>query len=337
MHLFRLFVMPFLIISVQCFAAPNRNVALKTFESYDFISRASVIENTVVKTKGFMKLIRHQSIFPTLILNLAGGWLANPSLQYLVKSKQFIVGSAITILIMSLSMITNDIFDIDVDKINNPGRPLITGEITKKEAIIATGIMTVIIEILNFRYMSSNVKIHTHLALLMVLIYTPILKKIIFLKNLSCSGLVSFALYYTGNIVSGESTTPNVLLDIATQLIFWGSLQNEILLDIADSEGDKKNGILTIPVVFGKDAAFTISNYIAHINILWRMYYLISREYTYSAGFLMMLFCSPILVGLRRIKNMNYKDITLRNAVKETTKPMILALSYLCFLRSATK
>jgi len=228
-------------------------------------------------------------------------------------------------------MITNDIFDIELDKINNPTRPLITGAITKREAVGAAALMTGIVELLNLRYMSSPVKIYTHFALMMVLIYTPVLKRILFLKNLSCSSLVSFTLYYTGTIVSSE---PHFLLDIATQIIFWGSLQNEILLDIADCEGDKKNGILTIPVLLGKYSAFTISNYIVHINILWNMYYLMSREYSSNVGFLMMLFCSPITFGLRKIKNMQYKDTTIRNAVKGTTKPMILALLYLCFLRT---
>jgi 4-hydroxybenzoate polyprenyltransferase len=185
--------------------------------------------------------------------------------------------------------------------------------------------------------MSASTQISTNLALFMVLVYTPLLKRMLVFKNVSCATLVAFSLYYTGNIVASDGIENQILLNTATKLIFWGSLQNEILLDIADREGDKKNGILTIPVVFNKSFAFMVSKYIVYIRILWNMYYSMSREYSLSAGLLMLFFCSPLTGGLRNIKKMNYQDSAIRDAVKNTTKPMIIALFYLCILRATTK
>lgn len=311
----------------------NRKMSLRTFESYDSLQ----YNNLIKKTKGFVKLIRPENLLPTLTLNLAGGWLAQPSFNYLIQSKQFLIGTILTSLIMSLSMVTNDICDIEVDKTNNPSRPLVVGDVTKKEATIFVTLMIGIIQFLNIHYMSATTQIYTNLGLFMVMVYTPIIKRALIFKNISCATLVAFSLYYTGNIVASDGIENQILLNTATKMIFWGSLQNEILLDIADREGDKKNGILTIPVLFGNTNAFMVSKYIVYIKILWNMYYSMSREYSRSAAIVMMLICLPLTVGLRNIKKMNYQDGAIRDAVKSTTKPMIIALFYLCVLRATTK
>lgn len=332
----RLFIFLIILISTKGFTIHNnwnRKMSLRTFESYDSL----ISDNLLKKNKGFVKLIRPENLLPTLILNLAGGWLAQPSLNYLIGSKQFFIGTILTSLIMSLSMVTNDICDIDVDKTNNPSRPLVAGDVTKKEATLFATLLIGIIQFLNVRYMSASTQISTNLGLFIVLVYTPLLKRMLVFKNVSCATLVAFSLYYTGNIVANDGIENQFLLNMATKLIFWGSLQNEILLDIADREGDKENGILTIPVVFNESFAFMVSKYIVYIKILWNMYYSMSREYSLSTGLLMLFFCSPLTVGLRNIKKMNYQDIAIRDAVKSTTKPMIIVLFYLCILRATTK
>ena len=332
----RLFIFLIILITTKGFTINNnwnRKMSLRTFEYYDSLH----CNNLLKKTKGLVKLIRPENLLPTLTLNLAGGWLAQPSFNYLIQSKQFLIGTILTSLIMSLSMVTNDICDIEVDKTNNPSRPLVAGDITKKEATLFATLLIGMIQFLNIHYMSASTQISTNFALFMVLVYTPLLKRALIFKNISCATLVAFSLYYTGNIVANDGIENQFLLNTATKLIFWGSLQNEILLDIADREGDKKNGILTIPVLFGNTNAFMVSKYIVYIRILWNVYYSMSREYSHSAGFLMLFFCSPLTVGLRNIKKMNYQDSSIRNAVKNTTKPMIIALFYLCVLRATTK
>ena len=332
----RLFIFLIVLMTTKCFKIHNnwnRKMSLRTFESYDSLH----CNNLLKKTRGFMKLIRPENLLPTLTLNLAGGWLAQPSFNYLIQSKQFFIGTILTSLIMSLSMVTNDICDIDIDKTNNPSRPLVAGDVTKKEATLFATLLIGIIQFLNVHYMSASTQISTNLALFMVLVYTPLLKRMSVFKNVSCATLVAFSLYYTGNIVANDGIENQFLLNTATKLIFWGSLQNEILLDIADREGDKKNGILTIPVLFGNTGAFMVSKYIVYIRILWNMYYSMSREYSHSAGLLMLFFCSPLTIGLRNIKKMNYQDTAIRDAVKMTTKPMIIVLFYLCILRATAK
>jgi geranylgeranylglycerol-phosphate geranylgeranyltransferase len=81
------------------------------------------------KIGGFSELIRPKKILPTLLLNFSGGWIINPSFNNLINSKYFITTCATTILVLMSSMVINDIYDYELDKVNNPSRPIASGRI----------------------------------------------------------------------------------------------------------------------------------------------------------------------------------------------------------------
>ena len=318
MRLVRWILFPFLIISAQSFTL-----------------FAKVDRPVATKMRGLVKLIRPENIAPTMLLNFAGGWLVNPSAA-LFYSKPFLASSTITLFVTFYSMIVNDLFDVRVDALNNPGRPLITGQVRRGEAAALALFFAGASEYLNMRFVPVGSRSVPRLALFMVSAYTPILKRVVLIKNLSCAGLITFSLYFTGRIVDASLINNHPLFNIAAELIFWGSLQNEILLDICDREGDRKNGVPTIPVLFGRDAAYAIANFIVHFNIIWNLFYSISREYSRAHGLLVILLCAPLLNGLRKIKNSGDLD-NIKRAVNSTPTSMFLVLMYLCALRLTTK
>ena len=283
------------------------------------------------KIKALVILSRPENVLPALVLNFAGGWFANPSLSALMRSPPFFASSAITTLVMTYSMFANDLFDIELDRINNPSRPLVTGEITRAEAISSSVALIGAAELLNMYFIPNEQRIVTHLAIFVTTIYTPVLKKLCFIKNLACASLVAHTLYFTGRSVCGSAIT-NPFLNIATQFIFWGSLQNELLLDICDAPGDAQNGIQTIPVIFGRNVAFTMANLIIHFNVIWNLYYSMSRLTNYAHGFILMALCYPLLKGLSAIKDRSDTN-EIKKVIKSTSLPMVMVLFYLCLLR----
>jgi geranylgeranylglycerol-phosphate geranylgeranyltransferase len=336
MNLFRISLLPFVLITTNSYVIHNqieRKFSLRTFEAYDSLSAFGSMKK---KLTGMVKLVRPNNILPVMLLNFTGGWLANPSLANLMRSKGFFASIAITVLVTMYSMIMNDLFDVKLDRINNPTRPLVTGQVTKIEALITSFLMLSAAEFLNSRYIPPTIRHIPRLAVYMVSLYTPVLKRIVYIKNLTCAGLISFSIYFTGLVVHNTFSYNDALFNIATQFIFWGSLQNEILLDICDKEGDEKNGVATIPVRYGREVAFTTANFIAHYNILWNLYYLMSKAYGSRHGFLLMFFCLPLLRGLYKIKN-DYNIAEIKRISRSTTKPMFLVLIYLCFMRSCAK
>jgi len=288
-------------------------------------------KQTITKTNHYLRLIRSENILPTLLLSFTGGWIMNPSLSGLFRSARFISASIITILVMSSSMVLNDFFDIEIDKVNNPHRPLVTGDITKKEAILFLSTMLGLSEYLNFRYLTGNLQYVTHLAIMVITLYTPVFKRKLFLKNLSCAGLVSFASSFAGFAAnSNQYSNKNIaLLWLASRMVFFGSLSNEILLDIIDYNGDKRNGISTIPVVFGKRVAFSIVYVITDFNVLVNTMNLISL-YDFKIGIIFMFLSSPLVSYLNRINENIYDDNTILYYVKQTVKPLLMSLLYLC-------
>jgi len=237
---------------------------------------------------------------------------------------------------MSSSMIINDIFDLEIDKINNPKRPLVTGEITKTDAFFFNCFLISLTELLSFKYLASNSILFVNLALLNVTIYTPILKRILFIKNLSCAFLVSFSLFFSG-LACINSNIPlnnksNSLLWIAARTIFFGSLFNELLLDMHDYKGDKENNIQTIPVVFGLNNSWVLATLIMKINIVWNSLKIMCM-YNFQIGIFLLLILSPLLYNLRTIKKSGFSKTSISNVINNSNIPLFLLLIYLCILQ----
>lgn len=294
------------------------------------------------KTSGFFKLIRPLNILPSAFVSFTGGWIMNPQLGNLLHSPAFISGIANTIIIMSTSMILNDLFDIPLDKINNPDRPLITGEVKISEALGLSAILLGISEYLNFTYLPKNLQMVIHLAIANILLYTPVFKKIPLVKNISSAGLIAFSTFFAGLIANPN---PNIVFDISsffvnrslgllainTQLLFFGSLYIEILLDIRDADGDKQNGINTLPVIYGNELAFELANRVAYFNILLNFTEL-SIIYNFYAGLILLLVYSPLLYQLKETKRAGFtKENIVKNSHK-TTIPLFATLLYFCVL-----
>ena len=312
----------------------NNITPLKTFESIDnfsYTERYPIIK----KINGFTKLIRPTNIIPTIFLGISSGFIMNPSFHALLKCKPFILSNAIILLIMSNSMIINDLFDIHVDRKNNPSRPLVTGVIKKRDAIIASLFLFGLTEYLNIKGISSELRIIPRISNLIILFYTPLLKRIPFIKNVSCSLLVSFSVLFTGLCADANNffmiNKNFALLALLAELLFTGSFYNELLLDISDISGDKINRIYTMPVLVGEKETLKIIGNVTVFNILWCAMNL-TYMFDIYRGMLLFFLCFPFLKNLVLINDSNYSKESIKYAVKETIKPMVSCLLYLCLL-----
>ena len=302
-----------------------------TFEMIDQYPRFIPYE-LKKKSTGFCNLIRYKNIPPTVLLSFTGGWIMNPSIKALMTSKQFIVSIATTLIIMSTSMVINDIFDIEIDKVNNPMRPLVTGDIKKWEAIVFSTSLLGLCEFLSIKYLPLYLQWIIHLSILDILIYTKFLKPMLLIKNISCASLISFALCFSGvsatNIHNEKSLE---LLRIASRLVFFGSLHNEILLDICDIKGDRENNIQTLPIITSIPMAWNVVFALTQMNILWAWFSL-SRLYNYRVATVILFTTGPLLYRIMHIKDNNYSFLLTKLAVKNSTTPLGLTLIYLCIL-----
>jgi 4-hydroxybenzoate polyprenyltransferase len=143
--------------------------------------------------------------------------------------------------------------------------------------------------------------------------------------------LISFSV-----IFSGLATNMNIMgkIDVLitfVRLLFFGSLYNEIILDIRDYDGDKLNGINTIPVVFGKDVSLCVLFMITDINIIWNAFSLYKLYGTIIACILPIL-CNQLLVNLYFIKKYNYSVNSLKRSIQMSFQSLYSILLYLCII-----
>jgi len=329
---FAYFLLLFL-YSINALKSPTRTTRLSPLKTFEMIDNYPSYEKIKTKTQSIIKLIRPENIVPTIFLGATSGFIINPSFNSLINNKPFLISNVITLLVMCNSMIVNDIFDIGVDIKNKVDRPLVNGEIRVGTAVTISTLLFALSEYLNFKYINRDMRIITHVANFVSVIYTPILKKIPFIKNLSCAGLISFCIVFSGLTAMPDSLINKnaIILSIAHQLVFFGSLSIEILMDICDMDGDRQNKIYTIPVLFGKEFALNFANNIAAFNILWSV---INITYigNFKTGAFFMMLISPLFYNLKKIKQFNYSKEIIKYTANETIYPMVYSMLYLCYL-----
>lgn len=291
------------------------------------------------KVNGFLELIRYKNILPTTFLFFSGAWMIKPNFMDLVRDKNVIYSFICTLLILSSNMIANDLFDIKIDKINNPGRPLISGKIKIKEAIFGLGLMLILVEIINIMVLPTKLQNIIHLSILYSLMYTPLFKKILFLKNISCASMVAYSIFFGGLSVwrGGMDINKIGFFYQIIIFVFFGSLYNEILLDVCDYEGDKKNKLHTIPTVFGSNFALNFSKNILLCNVYGNLAYLLKLGQIYY-GFLFLLLCIPVLDDFYNIENkrelgeQKFSKKNIIEALNTSSKQLIFILILFCLL-----
>lgn len=146
----------------------------------------------------------------------------------------------------------NDYCDFETDKLNRRlDRPLVQGTLPRKTALIVAGGSSAVALILTI--------LLNPLARLLVLVGLPIslaynlgIKRVLILKNASI-GFAIVGIILLGSIVSDTVLEP-VTLYFAF-IAFFVVVSYEVMLDIADVDGDKALGIETIPTRFGVKTA----------------------------------------------------------------------------------
>lgn len=292
-------------------------------------------KNIFNKCNSFLKIIRFQSIAPTFLLCFTGGWMINPSITNLLHSTKFIVSTIDTILIMSASMVLNDIYDLEIDRINSPNRPLVNGEIKISEAILLVVSLLGVVEYLTLNYLSETSQLIIQLIIIKINVYTPILKRILIIKNISCASLVAFSLFFTGLSITNTIMVSNKnfsLLLIAMSIIFFGSWSSELILDMRDIIGDKKNKIATIPTIFGNKNSWIFTNIVLYYGIVSNTLSIAYLYNNYKIASVVTIILSPLLVSLYNIKKENYSNKSITNYMKYSNVPLVVLLFYLCLL-----
>ena len=207
------------------------------------------------KIGGYFKLMRPVNCLLLGFAVIVGAALAAPNLVgVLWVNLVFMFMTGFTLI--GASMVINDYYDREIDRINEPERPIPSGLIRPSEALKFAAFLTVT----GFIAASVNTYLTKNAGCILVAItawitfaaYTTKCKRSGLPGNFLVSLCIAISFIYGSYAIVGNSPL-NILL--FSSMVFLANTGREITKGIVDVEGDKTKTIKTLAVSFGKKAA----------------------------------------------------------------------------------
>lgn len=165
--------------------------------------------------------------------------------------------------ISASSMTLNDIIDIDIDRVNAPDRPLVSGELSVREAY-ACYILLSVIGLLASMYIGWGPFVVAVAGWLVGTLYDAWGKRSGFPGNLMVAFSTSLPFPYAMAVAGVWRETVMVFW----AMVFLSVLGREVAKDIADVEGDRVVGARTLPLLVGAGGAALIASSLYLIAVL---------------------------------------------------------------------
>jgi len=214
---------------------------------------------------------------------------------------RILLASLVVFFICGFGNVINDIYDIDIDKINKPYRPLPSGKISLKSAKLFAWILAIsgiLLSVFNWK------------CFIIALVNTTILY--LYAKRFKRNKIIGNPLvaYLTGSVfLFGGASVDNIfitfILFLCAMLTTWG---REIVKDFEDMEGDRRSGVLSFPIKYGKRSLYLALGLLILAVILSPLPYLLGIfSFLYLVG---VLFCDILLLYsiVKLLKNPTKKE-----------------------------
>jgi geranylgeranylglycerol-phosphate geranylgeranyltransferase len=205
--------------------------------------------NRAISTRlsGYLTLIRPPNtvmIGLAVIIGEAIGLGKLPGLQ------EAVFGFLTASLMMAGTMAANDVYDVEIDRVNSPQRPIPSGTIQRRDAVVLAVVLS--LAALGFSALLNLWTFLTALVALGLMVYYNTKGK---KTGLIGNGVVSFnvALPFFYGGLAANSITP--LLFIFASIAFLANFGREVAKGIADVKGDSLRQVRTLAATKGAKVA----------------------------------------------------------------------------------
>ena len=201
-------------------------------------------------------------------------------------------------------MIINDIYDIEIDKINRPSRPIPSGSVSLKQAKIlfiltfGIGVAIAVLHSFLFNLGFINIIIAVFFGLI-GFVYAKYGKKSGFPGNIIVSISFSIGLIY-GAVLNSLLVPSYIYFFFLTS--FFLLMAREVIKGCEDIEGDKKEGVKTLAIKIGIKKATYISIFFQILGIIFFVLPLCT-EIINPILFMFSMFFGVAVVGFAIIKS----------------------------------
>ncbi len=204
--------------------------------------------------EAFLAIIRIPNCIMIGLAVLIGEIIGLGTLPSLARA---ILGFATAFLLLAGTMVLNDIYDVEIDRVNSSERPLPSGKIKVSQAY-ALAIVLSPLGILAAALLGTVTFLIALLALGLMVYYNTRGKKTGLVGNAVVSFNIALPFVFGGLAVNSLSP----LLFIFSVLAFLANMAREVAKGISDVKGDSAEGVRTLAVLKGtRVAAWTSSGF----------------------------------------------------------------------------
>jgi len=232
----------------------------------------------------YITMLRPLNCIITVGAVWVGAWIGHR----FTLSPSLILAGMIGFTVCGFGNLVNDLYDIEIDRVNNPLRPLPSGTADRKWVIVLA-LSLFIISVIFALSINFMVFLLVLVASISLFVYAAYLKKTI-IANIIVS-LITGLSFVLGGIVSRN---PICIFPFVFSLFIH--MPREIIKDIIDIKGDRENNVSSMPIVFGIEKASLISAFfIAFMCILLPLPY-IFKVLSIKYIFIILIFAYPLLI-----------------------------------------
>ncbi|MBE0433628.1 geranylgeranylglycerol-phosphate geranylgeranyltransferase [candidate division WOR-3 bacterium] len=195
----------------------------------------------------YVRVIRPANCAITAVSVLVGALIGRD----IILSGNLIAAALIGFGVCAFGNLVNDIKDIEIDRINDPTRPLPSGKVRKN-----------VVWFMAFAFMAGSALASFFLgtipflvviaALILLVFYSVYLKK-------TMAGNITVALIAGLSFIFGGIVAANPASVIPGVFAVLIHLPREMIKDVIDMSGDRLAGARTLPIVAGPSAAYNLS------------------------------------------------------------------------------
>ena len=207
-----------------------------------------------------LSLIRPINSFMIGLAVVVGIAIGSPDMLF---SRLTIYGFITGFSISSYSMIINDIYDIEIDKVNQPERPL-AKQIISINSALSLSLILLLIGLTSSLLISYYNIIITAIFSILSWFYNIWGKKQGIIGNSIVASSMSIPFIF-GGVITGNIS---LLVWSISLIAFLSGMGREIIKTIADIKGDKIKGIKSVSIQFGSRNAMLIACGFIIISIL---------------------------------------------------------------------
>jgi geranylgeranylglycerol-phosphate geranylgeranyltransferase len=209
--------------------------------------------------RGLLELTRPVNVIAASVLTFIGAFVAGG-----VTTQPFAVGAAVaaTGLAVGAGNAINDYFDREIDRINQPERAIPRGAVSPRGALVFSIALFVAAVALAVTLPVAALALAA-INLVALVAYTELFKGLPGLGNALVAYLVGSTFLFGAAAVGeiGPAVVLFVLAAIAT-------LTREIIKDVEDLEGDREEGLNTLPIAIGERRALAVAAVLLVVAVL---------------------------------------------------------------------